>query len=52
MPLPETTADFWRLVFSRRSQSIVMLNQIEEGDEVRYAHHSRICGMGDAKRPM
>ena len=34
MPLPGTIADFWRLVFGLKSQSIVMLNQIDEDDEV------------------
>ena len=33
-PLAETINDFWRMVLQHKSSTIVMLNQLREGDEV------------------
>ena len=34
-PLPETLADFWRLVWEQRSSTIVMLTRLEERARVK-----------------
>jgi netrin-G3 ligand len=34
-PLPETLADFWRLVWEQRSATIVMLTRLEERARVK-----------------
>jgi len=36
MPLPNTQADFWRLVFDHQLNAIVMLNEMDESDEVYF----------------
>ena len=45
-PLPETLADFWRMVWEQRSSTIVMLTRLEERarvkcDQVRNSSVSR-----------
>ena len=35
MPLPHTVIDFWRMVYEHGCNSIVMLNSMDDGDEVR-----------------
>ena len=32
-PLPRTTIDFWRLVWQERPQAIVMVSNLEEGNQ-------------------
>ena len=34
-PLPETLADFWRMVWEQRSSTIVMLTRLEERARVK-----------------
>ena len=34
-PLPNTTVDFWRMVWQERSQSIVMLANLVEGNRIK-----------------
>jgi len=33
-PLPETFADFWRMVWEQRSSGIVMMTKLEERNRV------------------
>ena len=35
MPLPNTVGDFWRLLYDYKSQTVVMMNTVEEEDEVK-----------------
>ena len=37
-PLPSTVIDFWRLIYDQRCQTIVMLNDTEEDNEVAIPH--------------
>lgn len=34
-PLESTVTDFWRMMWETKSASIVMLTELQEGDEVR-----------------
>ena len=34
-PLPETVADFWRMVWEQRSATIVMLTRLEERARIK-----------------
>lgn len=44
MPLPHTISDFWQLVVEQGCQAIVMLNDMDSEDEVRFnSFHNRLC---------
>ena len=42
-PLPETFADFWRMVWEQRSATIVMLTKLEERGRIKC---DQGCGQG------
>lgn len=35
MPLPNTVADFWRMLYDYNSHTVVMLNEFDRNDKVR-----------------
>ena len=36
MPLPDTVVDFWRMLYDYNSDAIVMLNEFDRNDKVRW----------------
>ena len=38
MPMPNTVADFWRLLYDYHSDTVVMLNEFDRNDKVRLSY--------------
>jgi len=43
-PLPETFADFWRMVWEQRTSAIVMMTRLEERNRVSVLHALVLMG--------